>query len=40
VQQDLETVGGDSGAQSRIELEGFGTTHYIDGDTDMVVGSN
>ncbi len=29
-------IDGDSGVQSRIELEDFGTTHYIDGDTDMV----
>jgi hypothetical protein len=29
-------IDGDSGTQSRIELEDFGTTHYIDGDTDMV----
>lgn len=29
-------IDGDTGVQSRIELEDFGTTHYIDGDTDMV----
>lgn len=29
-------VDGDTGVQSRIELDGFGVTHYIDGDADMV----
>ena len=29
-------IDGDVGVKSRIELDDFGVTHYVDGDTDMV----